>query len=263
MIDNTLLIKNLQSLEYLYVVFSQYTKMPYVECDPETFDDQIHIMTSEEEVQEFAKPYTEKKILLIAKKLPNAQAPGVLAGMFGMGINAVVFHHNGTTAHLQLEQIVKKPVLPKELTAQIPVVNPSLVLSAMYFLQELYRPVEHDKKLLKELEEEMIANLKRSKYVLAMVPTNPGEKLDPKNPKQPKSVNYIKDKEGRLFLPVYSDITEFQKFYKEKTKEVGMIVVTFDQLYKNITKEAKGLVLNPAGFGLQILTDQLEKIIGI
>jgi len=263
MVDNTFMIKKLQSLEYIYVVFSKYTRMPYVECDPDTFDDQVHVFSSEQDVQTFAKDYTEKKILLMAQKISNDQAPGVLSGMFGIGVNTVVFHHEGQAASIQLEHIVKRPAIAKELEDKLPIMNPTLVLSALYFLQELHRPVEHDKRQLKELEEEMIVNLKRSKYLLAMVPTNPGEKLDPTNPKQPKAVNYIKDKNEQLFLPVYSDVTEFQKFYGEKAKEIGMLVVPFEQLPKNITKEAKGLVLNPAGFNLQIVKEQLDKILAI
>ena len=39
-VDNSFTMKKFQSMEIIYVTFSQITKLPYVECDPETFDDQ-------------------------------------------------------------------------------------------------------------------------------------------------------------------------------------------------------------------------------
>ena len=40
-VDNSFTMKKFQSMEIIYVTFSQITKLPYVECDPETFDDQV------------------------------------------------------------------------------------------------------------------------------------------------------------------------------------------------------------------------------
>ncbi len=263
MVDNTFMIKKLQSMKEVHVIFSRYTNMPYVECDPETYDDQIHILSTEEEVQEFAKEYTEKKILLMAKKLPKVQLLPVLGGMFSLGVNAVFFHNNGTSARIQLEELVKKPDMEKIKDNPVPLMNPTLTLSALYFLQELHRPVEHDKQQLKELEDEMIVNLVRSKYILGMTTADPKEKFDPKDPKQPKRVSYVKNKDDQMFLPVFSDLGEFQKFYKEKARDTGMAIVTFDKLPKSIVKDAIGMVLNPAGFHLHIGTEQLEKIVQV
>lgn len=261
MIDHTLSIKQLQNLEELYIIYSGYTKMPFVECDPETFDDQIHVFSEEADLQEFAKAYTDKKILLIGKKCPKAQAPGIFASLYGMGINSVIFHNHGTTVSIPLEKLVKKPDLKKLQEEPLPIINPTLTLSAAYFLQELHRPVEHDMKMLKELEDEMIANLVRSRYILGMMTANPDEKFDPKNPNQPKRVHYVKDKEGQIFLPMFADISEFTKFHKKNAEKLGMAVVTFDKLPTTLMKEAKGIVLNPAGFGLQILKEQLDQIV--
>lgn len=261
MIDHTLIIKQLQNLNELFIIYSEYTKMPFIECDSETFDDQVHVFADEKELQEFAKPYTEQKILLGARKHTKPQAAAAFYGMYGMGVNAIVFHNNGTTARIQLEQIMKKPDMEKIMAEPLPIINPTLTLSALYFLQELYRPVKHDMAQLKELEEEMIANLVRSKYILGMMTVNPDEKFDPKDPKQPKRVNYVKDKEGQMYLPIFSDVTEFRKFHRENVKKMGMAVVTFDKLPKTIIKEAKGLVLNPASYRLQIGTEQLGKIV--
>ena len=56
-VDNSFTMKKFQSMEIIYVTFSQITKLPYVECDPETFDDQVYMFTEEEAAKEFAKSY--------------------------------------------------------------------------------------------------------------------------------------------------------------------------------------------------------------
>ena len=51
-VDNSFTMKKFQSMEIIYVSFSQITKLPYVECDPETFDDQVYMFTEEEAAKE-------------------------------------------------------------------------------------------------------------------------------------------------------------------------------------------------------------------
>ena len=52
-IDNGLIIKKLQKLDVFFAAFSQFTKMPYAECDPETFDDQVYLFAEEETAEEW------------------------------------------------------------------------------------------------------------------------------------------------------------------------------------------------------------------
>ena len=61
-IDYTLTVKKIHSLEKIYVLFSASTRMPFVECDPEEFDDQIYIFANEELATAAAKAYAEKQI---------------------------------------------------------------------------------------------------------------------------------------------------------------------------------------------------------
>ena len=41
-------IKELQTREEIFVAYSQATKLPYVKCDEETFNDQAWIFSTEE-----------------------------------------------------------------------------------------------------------------------------------------------------------------------------------------------------------------------
>ena len=46
-------IKELQNRDMVYVAYSQFTKLPYVKCDEETFNDQAWIFSTEEGIKEF------------------------------------------------------------------------------------------------------------------------------------------------------------------------------------------------------------------
>ena len=43
-IDHSFIIKKLQGLPEMFVIFSQSTKYPYVTCNEESFDDQIYLL---------------------------------------------------------------------------------------------------------------------------------------------------------------------------------------------------------------------------
>lgn len=262
MVDHRFILKKIQGLKEVIILCFQPTKMPYVECDPETFDDQVHIFGADKDAEEFAKSYIEKKIPVILMKVPQKQAPGVISSFYFFGANAVVYHDNGMASRVQLENLVKKPQVFEEQKKQdrLPLVNPSLQLSIMYFMEELYRKVEHDVKQMRELEEEMVANLLRSKFIIASKAADPNEKFDPKDLNQKKVINYIKDKDGQIFFPVFSDLGEFQKFYREKAQGMGMLVVGFHHLQKHMQQDVKAIILNPSGNHLQIVPEQLEKL---
>lgn len=263
MVDHRFTLKKIQSLKDVIILCFQPTRMPYVECDPETFDDQVHVFGDDKEAEEFVKSYREKKHPVALLKVPQKHAPMFLSSYYLLGVNALVYHDNGMATRLQLEQVVKKPKVFEEQQKKglIPLTNPSLQLSIIYFLEEMYRQVEHDMKHARELEEEMVANLVRSKFIVASKAANEGEAFDPKNPEQKKVINYIKDKEGQIFLPVFSDIGEFQKFYKEQVKGMGMLVMPFHNLRKHILEDTKAIILNPAGVHLQIVPEQMDKLI--
>ena len=60
-VDKTFLMRNIQKKEDMIVAFCMFTNMPFVVCDPETFNDQIWIFDTEEQLQAFAKKILGKK----------------------------------------------------------------------------------------------------------------------------------------------------------------------------------------------------------
>ena len=173
--------------------------------------------------------------------------------LFSIDANTVIWNNGMDEIELDLEKIVRRPDLSKMEPAKRPVLNPSLQLSGIYFMQELRRPVEKEEhKNLRALEEELIANLKKSQFLVAME----------RNEEEPKKINipYLKNKEGQILQPVFSDIMEFEKF--ARGKKLRLAKLPFDKLPTVLIEQAEALVINPMGFNLILNRDQLKKING-
>ena len=68
-------IKELQTRETVYVAYAQATKLPYVRCDEETYNDQAWIFSTEEGIKAFGKKLVEEKILLMGMKFSKKDYP--------------------------------------------------------------------------------------------------------------------------------------------------------------------------------------------
>ena len=127
-------------------------------------------------------------------------------------------------------------------------------LCGIYFMQEFRRGGKiEEKENLVELEEELAANLVKSKFLLAV---QKKEENDPEN--KNVQVPYIKNKEGDVFQPVFTDPEEFRKFNREN--KLQALLVSFDNLEKLMIPAAKGIVVNPQGFNLIVPKDNLKNL---
>ena len=255
-VDQVFVIRKLQNLEEMYVVYSAVTRMPFATCDEETFNDQVWIFTEQDKVQEFAKSYTEKKMPLIVVKVKKTEAPMFYMNLFAMGINEIVFQDGEMRHHLELTKVVRIPDYEKLPENQRPILNPQLMLSSIYFLQELRKPgVQPDKEALKELEEEMSVNLVKSKYLMPVDVQ--------KNEKGQENIRllYVQNKQGERFQPIFSDTGELMKHYKNKEQKHRLIQVAFEQLPAHMIKDVQGYVLNPEGINLILKKEQIETLL--
>lgn len=246
-VDKTLLIKNIQKREEMIVAYCAYTNMPLVVCDPETYNDQIFIFDNEQLLQEFAKEYTEKKILLKGIKYPNKAFLGFFSMLYTIGVNELVFIGESSREFLELTELVRKPDfsnLPKE---QQPISNSELQLTGLYFMQEASRPLPTEEKpRLKELEEELAANLVKAKYIVPIEllegPESDTEKLKNRKYRLP----ILKNKNDEMVQPIFTDPNELAKFNRDN--KFKALAVPFSNLSKLLAKDSKGFLLNPAGF---------------
>ena len=135
--------------------------------------------------------------------------------------------------------------------------NPELQLTGLYFMQEASRPVPNEQKeSLKDLEEELSANLVKSRYVVPIEllegPESDTEKLKNRKYRLP----ILKNKNGDVVQPIFTDITELNKFNKEN--KFKALVMPFDNLAKIVVKDSKGFLLNPMGFHIAMPKELLE-----
>lgn len=256
-VDKTFLIRSIQKKKEMIVVFCAYTNMPFVVCDPETFNDQVWIFDNEKQLQEFAKPYTEKKILLKGLKYPNKNFLGFFSMLYTIGVNELVFVSETGKEMIELEQLVRRPDFSKLPKEQQPIQNTELQLTGLYFMQEASRPVPNEEKEgLKDLEEEFAANLVKSRYIVPIEllegPESDNEKLKNRKYKLP----ILKNKKEEIMQPIFTDPTELAKFNKDNRFKA--LAVPFTDLSRLLVKDSNGFILNPAGFHIAVPKALLE-----
>ena len=250
------LIRKIQTLGEVYTILSRATRLPYVICDPQSFNDQVWIFENKEDLEKAAKPLTDKKNPVAAIKVENKSYLSFYTTLYTLGVNSLVFYEKDKATELDLEEIVKKPdfsSLPKE---KQPLFNPQLQLSGIYFMQELRRGgANEEKENLSELEEEVAANVVKSRFLMAV--QRPEKDQDPKNVQVP----YIKNNKGEVYQPLFSDAEEFRKFNKDK--KLQALLVGFDNLEKVLIPVAKGVIINPQGFNLIIPKEKIQGLRGL
>ena len=258
-IDNRFMIKKIQSKTHLYAAYCAVTNMPLVICDEETFDDQVWLFETQELLQEFAKPHLEKKLLLRGVEYKNRDFLKFFSSLYLMGINALVYVGSAGEVRMQLEDLVRKPDYSKLAPQQRPVTNPNLVLTGLYFMQEAGRAVPQDEKEnLQDLEEEFASNLVKSRYILAVEFLDGPGSMTEKLKNQQYRLPILKDKNGKVLQPAFTDPMEFEKF--SKGKKLGAIAAPFAQLSRLLVKDAEGFILNPAGFHIIMPRQLLEAL---
>lgn len=231
-------IRRLLTAETLYTLVSLCTREPYVICDQETFDDETLIFFDENEAKEEAGRLAEQKIPTGAGKLDRKQMLMFYTGLYTMGVNAILIKAGGRELRIQLEDIVKRKKQEQMPDGSVWVENPGLHLTAIYYMQEFRRPAEvRDNARLQELQEEVTADFRKGRYIIALQ-------------KEEKGTPLVKVGENVLFQPVFTDILEFQKFNKEK--KFSPAVLEFEKIAKAMAKEATGVVINVMGVNLPL-----------
>lgn len=222
----------------LYVVMSGATRLPFVFCDEETFDDEVFLYYRAEDAKEKAEELQEKKYASAVVKLEDKQLLAFYTSLYTMGVNCLAVNSGtDTQINIQLSDLVtrRKPEdLPE---GKQPVENPSLHLTAIYFMQEMRRqaqPQPTDE--LRELQEELLAHYGKGTFVVAV--------------REDGQIPVLKQKDGSVYQPLFTDILEFQKFTKgEKMKTA---VVPAAKIPELLVGEAKGVVINPFGVNVQL-----------
>lgn len=104
-------------------------------------------------------------------KYEKKNFPRLYALLYSIGVNSLIWNKDGSQVEVDLEKVAREPDLSQMPPEKRPLLNPTLQLSGIYFMQELRRPVEKEKrKNLHEQEEELIADLKKADFLVALNP---------------------------------------------------------------------------------------------
>ncbi len=247
-VDNSFMVRKVQEKENMIVAYCAYTAKPLLVCDPETFDDEVWIFDTQEQLNEFAKPFMEKKVVVRGIRYENKDFLHFFSTLYTIGVNRLVFvDAEGTVTKMDLADLVKEPDYTKLEPSRRPILNPNLQLTGIYFMQEASRPVPNEQKEgLKDLEEELAANMVKATYILSLELEDGPEDDMTKFREKKYKIPILKDKNDQVFQPIFTDPIEFERF--AKGKKLNAISVPFRSLAKVLTAEAKGFMLNPNGY---------------
>ena len=197
------LLSSLRNAEEMYVFMSLCTKMPYVLCDEETFDDEVLLYYTEEDAQREGKKLIEQRIPIQIAKIEKKQLLGFFSSLYPMGVNGLLINKNmESEARLQLGELVIRPNTEDLPDGKVWVENPQLHLTALYFMQEMRRQEKPElTEELKGLQEEILVNYGRGRFIVAVHKEN--------------GMPMLKQKNGDAYQPIFTDILEFRKFNKE------------------------------------------------
>lgn len=229
----------------LYVIMSGATRLPFVFCDEETFDDEIFLYYRADDAKEKAKELQGKRYASAVVKLEDKQLLAFYTSLYTMGVNCLAVNSGtDTEISIQLSDLVIRRK-PEELPeGKRPVENPALHLTAIYFMQEMRRQAEpQPTEELNKLQAELLAHYGKGTFVAAV--------------REDGQVPILKQKDGSIYQPLFTDMLEFQKFARgEKMK---MAVIPAAKIPEILVGEAKGVVINPFGVNVQLQVAKRKK----
>lgn len=247
-------IQNLSKISTFYAIFCNYTKMPYVECDNDTFKDKMFLFVDEEKAKAFAESYKEKKQSLAVALVNQQLAKSFFSSLIADGIDTICFMDE-ESSDIPMEKIITRSL--KE-GMKKPIENPSLQLSIMYFLQNARNTEsEEDRNNVRKLEEEMMINIARATY---LVPFNKMEN-DDKNTNSKFALLQIKNQKDQVFIPLFTDMDEFFKMNPGQENTCQFIPMGFKQIRDmKIDGKLDGFIINPGSVNLPLTPQNISII---
>lgn len=246
MTDIQALMIKIRSHPEIYAVMSRCTHMPFVYCDPETYDDEVFIYFSEEDARQGIQWLTQDGHPIQLARIGQKNKLDFFTDLYPAGVNCICVNRmlDGETK-IQLEDLIRRADGDSLPAGHVRIENPQFHLTALYFTQELRKsqvPVQELSEEMKELDEELCAHFRRGKYLVAL--------------EEGKGIPILK-KDGNAYLPVFTDSRDFQKFNREK--KFSAAAVEYDKISQFMPKEADGVVVNP--FGINVVFKIARQIV--
>ena len=229
----------------LYAIMSAVTRLPFVKCDEETYDDEIFLYYRADDAKEKARELAKEKYMTAVVKLEEKQLLPFYTSLYTIGVNCLAVNHGtDTQISVQLSDLVIRKNPDQLPEGKKLVENPALHLTAIYFMQEMRRqekpqPTEE----LKELQEELLAHYSKGTFIIAI--------------QDDKQIPVLKQKNGDIYQPVFTDMLEIQKFAKGQKMRTAVIPAA--KIPDILVGAAKGVVINPMGVNVQLQVAKRKK----
>ena len=237
---NEILVQ-LRQRENVYVMYSKCTRMPFVLCDPETYDDEVFIFFQEADGAQEANQLNASGNPVQMVKIEKKSFLPFYSGLYPMGVNCLVVN-KGTDSEIaiQLEDLVRRQENQKLPEGTVRIENREFHLTALYFMQELRRKPHNElTEMLKELQEELLTHYSEGTFILAV--------------REDKGIAIMKQKDGKTLLPIFTDVQEFQKFQAmNQNTKFGTAMVKPEKILGFLPKDAAGVLVNPIGVNLPL-----------
>ena len=248
------IMKKIQTGADLFVVFSDCTKLPFVECDETTFDDEVLIFTEKELAGTKYSVLVEQGDPVRVLNLPVKNRLPFFVSLYSLGVNAVLVNQGAVDeVCIPLENVVKRPDLPRfshekkqemmEKKMQVSdmqfrIENPEFHLTSIYYIQLLKSKRAKDSvEELKELNEEMLAHYRKGSYIAVRSEKN--------------KIPLLQRTDSDCFQPLFTDAQEFMKFQqKNPAVKLKTSIVTEREVLEHMDPAATGVVINPMGVGI-------------
>lgn len=244
-------LERLRTMDEIFVIYSKTDALPYVVCDEKTFDDQIYLYTTQEAADKMAEKLEAEKNPVEVVRYENSQFLKFYLSLYTMGVNAMLINSLQLAIRVQLKELCKAPDYSKFEEEKRPALNPELQLTAMYFIQEVRRPIPNEeKKNLKELEEEIHANLANGRY-FTLVRTSKNE-----DGEERMEMPLVKATKGDSFQPIFTDLNELERF--PGYEDFKIVIFNYEGIKKIIPTQAQGVIVNPHGVRLVLYRSQMK-----
>lgn len=234
--------------ETLYVLFDQKTALPFVgmHC--------AEVYTKEEyanqAVEHYEKVYRNITVKEVSKE--HMEATGGLplfAYLYYMGLENVIIDNGIKGVMIKRSEVLAPPDWSNLPELQVPVTNPDLRFKLNCYLSELRSGITYDgqKEMIKKQEAETVAAMREGKYLM---PVQKGEGL---------AFAIMKDREGKIYQPMFTDWIEFHKIYDKK--EWGGMIGTFKDCV-SLGYQRDGIVINPLGENMTLGKELIQNMFG-
>lgn len=235
------MLGKLRNVEAIFVPMSDCTRMPFVVCNQETYDDEVYVFFNEEGAKKECGKIAAQQNPMHLLKIEHKFLLSFYASLMPMGVNAIVID-KGTEGEMviQLSDLINRKDNGTDAQGRPIVENQELTLTALYFMQKLRAKKDLQvTEELKELQEEMLAHYSRGRYIVAF--------------QENHGVAILKQKDGKVLQPLFTDVQEFLKFQNiQKDTKFRTAVIEAQKIPEVLAKEAAGVVVNPFSINLQL-----------